>query len=130
MKTRLWAAGIGFFFLFSLMGLAAGKDPKAPKKTPELVQAGKKLFAQNCASCHGEKGDGKGPIGMALTPHPADFALPLKEWPNTKGDPQKVFEVISKGVPNSAMVGWPQFSGTERWGLVYFVMEFATRRNP
>jgi hypothetical protein len=60
-----------------------------------------------------------------LKPPPTDFQKPLKEWPNTKGDPQKVFEVISKGIPNSAMVAWTQYSEQQRWALVYRVMDFS-----
>jgi hypothetical protein len=71
------------------------------------------------------KGEGKGPHAAALTPHPVDFAQPLKDWPNTKGDPVRIFEVITKGISNSAMVGFPQFSENERWGLVYRVTEFS-----
>ncbi len=124
MKTRLWVSGAGCLFIFSLLAAAWGQDPKLPPKTSELVNTGKKIFEQNCLPCHGLKGDGKGPAGVALNPHPSDFALPLIKWPNTKGDPQKIFEVISKGIPNSAMVGWPQLSEKERWGLVYYVMGF------
>jgi hypothetical protein len=58
-------------------------------------------------------------------PHPSDFALPLKDWPSTKGNPEKIFAVITKGIPNSVMAGWPQLSDKERWGLVYRVMEFS-----
>ena len=102
-----------------------GKDPAPPQKTPQLVSEGRKLYEQNCVTCHGAKGDGKGPAAAALQPAPSDFADPLNQWPNTKGKPEKIFEVISKGIPNSAMVKWDQLSERERWGLAYFVMEFA-----
>ena len=118
---------ISIFILPFLLGTALAKDPNPPKKTPELLTQGKKLYEQNCAPCHGPKGEGKGPLANTLTPHPADFALPLKDWPNTKGDPEKIFEVISKGIPNSAMVGFAQFSEKERWGLVYRVTEFSAQ---
>ena len=117
----LWtvAAVVGLFFVLAFAG-----DPKAPKKTPELLSEGKKIFEEVCASCHGTKGDGKGPAGVALKPPPTDFQKPFKEWPNTKGHLEKVFEVISKGIPNSAMIAWPQYSDRERWGLTYVVMGF------
>ncbi|MGD0919840.1 MAG: cytochrome c [Thermodesulfobacteriota bacterium] len=118
---------ISIFILPFLLGTALAKDPNPPKKTPELLNQGKKLYEQNCAPCHGPKGEGKGPLANMLTPHPADFALSLKDWPNTKGDPEKVFEVISKGIPNSAMAGFAQFSEKERWGLVYRVTEFSAQ---
>jgi len=116
---------VGSLFLLASFGVALGADPKPPKKTPDLVSLGKKLYDQNCTPCHGAKGEGKGALANTLTPHPSDFALSLKEWPNTKGDIEKIFGVITKGIPNSAMVGWPQLSEKERWGLVYRVMEFS-----
>jgi mono/diheme cytochrome c family protein len=125
MKKWTWIAMVGSLFLLASSGVVFGEDPKPPKKTPELVNIGKKLYEQNCTPCHGPKGEGKGPLANTLTPHPSDFALPLKDWPNTKGDPQKIFDLITKGIPNSAMVGWPQLSEKERWGLVYRVMDFS-----
>ena len=115
--------------MFSI-GDALAKDSQPPKKTPELLNQGKKLYEQNCSPCHGTKGDGKGPASAALKPAPSDFAEPLNKWPNTKGKPEKIFEVISKGIPNSAMVKWDQFPERDRWGLVYFVMEFVKSSGP
>ena len=109
----------------SISGVAFGQA-KMPIKTAELITQGKKLYQQNCLPCHGNKGDGKGPVGAVLQPPPNDFTKPLKEWPTSKGDPQKIFEVISKGIPSTGMVGWTQLSEQERWALVYTVMEFAT----
>ena len=112
--------------LLFLLGSALAKDPTPPKKTPELLAKGKKLYEQNCSTCHGPKGDGKGQLGAALKPTPSDFAKPLKQWPNTKGDLQKLFNVISKGIPNSAMVKWDHLSVEERWSMVYYVAGFAS----
>jgi mono/diheme cytochrome c family protein len=120
----------GAIFLLFSAGEILGAAQKPPKKSPELLKEGKKLFEQNCAVCHGDKGDGKGPAGVALKPAPSDFAAPLSKWPNTKGNPEKIFEVISKGIPNSAMVKWDQFSEKERWGLVFYVTEFSPKAAP
>jgi mono/diheme cytochrome c family protein len=125
MKKCFWISIILLLIFFSSLGAVLGKDPTPPKKTPELLAQGKKLFGQNCSLCHGPKGDGKGPAGAALKPSPNDFTKPLKDWPTTKGDPNKIFEVISKGIPNSAMVKWDQLPEQERWALAYAVMEFS-----
>jgi high-affinity iron transporter len=114
----------GSLLLF-VLGAALARDPIPPKKTPELMNQGKKLYEQNCVTCHGSKGDGKGQLGAALKPPPSDFTQPLKQWPYSKGDLKKVFEVITKGIPNSSMVKWDQFSEQERWALVYIVEGFA-----
>ncbi len=124
MKKWAWIVMVGSLFLLATIALAA--NPAPPKKTPELLKEGKQIFEQVCASCHGSKGDGKGPAGAALKPPPTDFQKPLKGWPNTKGNPQEIFEVISKGIPNSAMVAWTQYSEQQRWALVYTAMDFST----
>ena len=49
---------------------------------------------------------------------------PPSTWPYSKGDLKKVFEAITKGIPNSSMVKWDQFSEQERWALVYTVEGF------
>lgn len=49
-------------FLLALLTSASAED-----------LPGKALFKQYCATCHGEKGDGAGPAGAALSPTPANF---------------------------------------------------------
>ncbi len=105
--------------------VAFAADLKPPKETPQLMNEGKKIFEQTCSPCHGSKGDGKGPAGAALKPSPTDFQKPFNKWPNTKGSPEKIFEVITKGIPNSAMVAWSQFSEQQRWALTYVVRSFS-----
>ena len=114
----------GSLLLF-VLDAAHARDPILPKKTPELLNQGKKLYEQNCVTCHGSKGDGKGQLGAALKPPPSDFTKPFKQWPYSKGDLKKVFEAITKGIPNTSMVKWDQFSEQERWALVYIVEGFA-----
>jgi mono/diheme cytochrome c family protein len=124
MKRWLWVVLIvSFFFLGSF--IAWSQVPKPPKKTPELLNQGKKLYQQNCAVCHGENGDGKGPAGVALKPPPRTFNIPLNQWTYSKGDLNKVFDVITKGVPNTAMVKWDHLPEQDRWALVYTVVGFA-----
>ena len=126
MKRLLLVSVIASLFLFCWLNMVFGQALKAPKKTPELLSQGKKLYETNCAPCHGAKGDGKGPAGVALKPPPRTFNLPLSQWTYSKGDPKKVFEVITKGIPNTAMVKWDHLSEQERWALVYVVTEFAS----
>jgi mono/diheme cytochrome c family protein len=124
MKRLLWVVLLSSFFLFSSLGLSLGQSAP-PKKTPELLTQGKKIYEQNCVTCHGPKGDGKGQLGAVLKPPPSDFTKPFNQWPNAKGDLKKVFEVITKGIPNTSMVKWDQLSEQERWALVYSVVGFA-----
>lgn len=52
--------------------VAAYPVPLAPSNIPD-VRLGAKVYAENCASCHGATGDGMGPVGKALTPLPVAF---------------------------------------------------------
>jgi len=125
MKRLLWIFIVGCLFSLFSFGPALGQAQKVPKKTPELLTQGKKLYDQNCVTCHGPKGDGKGQLGAALKPAPSDFTKPFHQWAFGKGDLKKVFDVITKGIPNSSMVKWDQLPEQERWALVYVVTGFA-----
>ncbi len=120
---------VGTLFLFFIHSTYA-KDLTPPKKTPDLINQGKRLYETNCSPCHGSKGDGKGPAGIALKPPPRTFNLPFNQWTYSKGDLKKIFELISKGIPNTAMVKWDHLSEQERWALVYYVVGFAVQEKP
>jgi len=122
-SSLIWI--VSTFSILSLLDAAIGETLVPPQKTSDLLARGKKVYEQNCSPCHGTKGDGKGPAGALLKPPPSVFTIPLKEWPITKGNLNKVFEVISKGIPNSAMIKWDQLSERERWALAYTVVGFA-----
>ena len=47
-----------------------------------------------CVACHGEKGDGNGPAGAALTPKPGNFTDPVN---NDHLTPEWVYKMIKNG---------------------------------
>ncbi len=130
MKGSLWIIIVGSLFLLSSFNTVLGQAQKVPKKSPELLAQGKKLFDQNCVTCHGPKGDGKGQLGASLKPAPSDFTRPFNQWAFGKGDLKKVFDVITMGIPNSSMVKWDHLPEQERWALVYYVEGFPTPKAP
>lgn len=96
-------------------------EPKAPKKTPELLKKGQEIFTINCVACHGDKGLGDGPAAVALNPKPRSFSK--DEFKN--GDkPAQVFKTISEGLPGTPMVAYAHLSEADRWALVYHVLSF------
>lgn len=44
----------------------------------ETIAAGRKVYAENCSSCHGPKGLGNGEAGRALSPSPALLAYMIR----------------------------------------------------
>jgi mono/diheme cytochrome c family protein len=76
--------------------------------------AGAILFAQNCAACHGDNGQGR--IGATLA----------QDWPGIRPD-LAVKGTISNGIDGSAMPAWSQANGgplsdAEINNLVAFIM--------
>ncbi|QEL15374.1 c-type cytochrome [Limnoglobus roseus] len=56
--------------------------PAAPKLsgdplglTPAKLAVGSRVYKEKCAQCHGSTGDGRGPTGLYVYPHPRDFRL-------------------------------------------------------
>jgi mono/diheme cytochrome c family protein len=80
----LAAAGVllGTTLLWSLTALGA-------------LAAGRSLYIDKCALCHGVGGDGNGPAGVALSPKPTDFTNP-QYW-QTASD-QKIKDATLNGV--------------------------------
>jgi len=64
-----------------LLLAAAGSAP-GPVAAAE---DGGKVYATNCAACHGDGGKGDGPAGLYLDPKPASFADPAF-WAARKDD--------------------------------------------
>lgn len=80
--------------------------------------AGRGIFTQNCAACHGLEGWGNGPNSITLEKKPANFSRPFyKQYSD-----QMWFYRISEGVPGTRM---PRFGETlteeQRWYLVAYL---------
>jgi len=89
----------------------------------DAADAGKQIFAEKCATCHGEQGKGDGPAGAALNPKPKDLAATSADsdgflyWRIAEGGLAEPFK--SDG---SAMPPWKDIlSKDEIWQLVTFI---------
>lgn len=145
MKKTVWVAVI-LLVLGSLVmaacgggGGGSGSNDNAPMvKTPppeyanaknpmegnaDAVTAGKDLYAQNCASCHGNEAKGDGPAGAALDPKPANLQALAK-----KADIQYIRWVVSEGGAaaglSSAMVAYKGILTDEQiWQVSNFIKQ-------
>jgi DMSO reductase family type II enzyme heme b subunit len=92
------------------------------------ANAGKAVYDQKCALCHGEKGDGKGPAAELLDPKPRDFVSGIYKIRTTAGkapSDQDLFKVISDGMPGTSMPPWSVLPDKDRWNLVAYLKTFA-----
>jgi mono/diheme cytochrome c family protein len=104
----------------ALLASNVGRAAPPPRRTPELLETGRVSFKLNCASCHGERGEGDGVSAEALDPKPRNFARePFKYG----AKPAQIFRTISKGIPGTAMLAFTELTEVERWALAYHVAE-------
>lgn len=89
----------------------------------DSITAGATLYAENCAVCHGETGEGDGPTAEGLEPPPADLHATHVQA-NTDG---ALFYIISHGRPDTAMPPWDNtLTEEERWHLVNYIRTFGS----
>jgi glucose/arabinose dehydrogenase len=91
---------------------AQTKNPVAGQAA--AIDAGKKLYAQNCASCHGASGEGTGNIPT------------LKSGPTQRAKDGEVFWFITKGSVENGMPAWSGLSEAKRWQIVSYVKAMKT----
>ena len=73
---------------------------------PNAVPAGRKLFVQHCAGCHGkDAGGGK-------------HAPPLDRMART-GD--EIFRILTNGVVRRGMPSWSKLPEPQRWQIVTYL---------
>jgi mono/diheme cytochrome c family protein len=65
-----------------------------PEIDPAVMKKARKIYAERCASCHGDKGNGDGPGAFAIKPKPRDYTDP--EWQKTVTD-EELGKAIVKG---------------------------------
>lgn len=104
--------------------------PAKPDVTPELIAHGKQVYDLNCASCHGEKGDGKGICSAFLIPSPRNFQTARYRLRSTASSElptdQDLFRAVSLGLSGTPMPPWRfMLDDRDRWAVVEYVKTFA-----
>lgn len=76
---------------------------------PQARLAGKKLFREHCAECHGHTAEGgkRGPS--------------LRAWEVQQAAPGAIFWILSNGVVRRGMPDWSKLPEPERWQIVTFL---------
>ena len=93
--------------------------------SPAARQRGRQLFLQDCALCHGERGDGQGARRSAFQTPPRD--LTNEAWQRSTSPP-RVFRAIRDGLPGTAMPAWRPLGDPAIGDLTAYVLSL--RRTP
>ena len=98
----------------------AAQKQNPVKPTPESLAKGKKMYAIDCAMCHGEKGDGKGDMEMK---NATNFTNPDVQKAHTDGE---WFQIIRKGKGEMPPEG-DRAKDNDIWNMVNYIREFAKK---
>ena len=104
--------------------LAAYPVPLAPDSPPDPAR-GATLFAENCASCHGAKGEGPSGAFARLDPPPIAFADQERA---RKRSVFGLYQVISQGLEDTAMQSFASLPDEDRWALAFHAGSLAWKQ--
>ena len=100
--------------------VAAAVDLKSfSESSPALVEQGKQLFQNACASCHGIEGNGDGAAGVALNPKPRNFHL-AEGWKNGR-KATEIYNTLQKGILTSGMPGFDYLAPSDKIAIIQFI---------
>jgi len=92
-----------------------------PRNPPDLQRAAG-LYAEQCASCHGVTGDGRGPQATGLDPAPINFRDRSRYSQRTLFG---LYSTITQGVTGTSMSSYHKLLADDRWSLAFYVGQFA-----
>jgi mono/diheme cytochrome c family protein len=97
--------------------------PDAEKKrtnpvpnVPEAIEAGKSLFASQCAMCHGAAGDGRGDLAVSMKWKIGSFATAAWQGRRTDGE---LHYIMSQG--HGDMPAEKRLADQNKWEIVRFI---------
>lgn len=119
-SAREKPAGYEAFLARHLRRLASEPDARNIKNpleaTPLAIAEARDHFADHCATCHGNRGDGKTQINAGLYPPAPD----MREAQTQELSDGELFYIIKNGVRFTGMPGWGG-SDEDNWKLVLFI---------
>jgi mono/diheme cytochrome c family protein len=108
------------------------------KLNTETLAAGSQLYRRHCLTCHGLAGDGRGPTGPWVNPHPRDYRLgafkfistdPEKIQDNTARKPRRadLLRTLTVGIDGTTMPSFALLGAEQLEQLISYVMHLSIR---
>jgi mono/diheme cytochrome c family protein len=130
-----------FVLLAALALLAACEGRPAPAFTSPLLlggrvvdaatlEAGRAGYRRACRPCHGDAGDGKGPLSVGQRPPPRDFTLGVFKFASVPSGAlprdEDLVRTVKEGLRGTTMLGW-HLSEPEIVRIVQFIKTLSPR---
>jgi len=101
------------------------------QNSSDMLRRGQRLYAVNCAVCHGQNGNGKGPAAHMLVTQPRDFQSGSFKFRSTPSGAlptdNDLMKIVTAGIRWTAMVGRPDLTESERLAVVQYLKTFSPR---
>src|SRR6266404_5555071 len=105
-------------------------DKSITRAQPE-VKLGERIYRDNCAACHGERGDGKGPQAEKLKTKPRDFTSGIYKFRSTPSGSlpldSDLMRTITRGIRGTSMLAQLHLSKQETSVVVQYLKSFSPR---
>ncbi len=98
------------------------KNPEP--RTPESIEAGKKLYQRHCDSCHGPTGKGDGTMALSGGT-PSDLTDDVWDYGSTDGE---IFVVIRDGVSADMLEYKDKLTEKQIWQVVNYLRSIGPKQ--
>ena len=88
------------------------------------VAAGRQIYGEHCAKCHGALGHGDGPGAGAMLPAPFDFTAPAFAGMREPPGPAVLYAIVTRGIAGTTMRAFPELGPWERLAVLEYVTHF------
>lgn len=124
-RLRPLLAGI----VLALTALAALAVPALHAQEQSQEHPGRAVYDRWCAECHGVEGRGDGPAATYMLPRPRDFTQARYQIRTTASGAlptdADMMRIMERGMPGTAMPGWPDLTSRERDDVVDYLKTFS-----
>src|ERR1700744_2004411 len=120
LKQFLLVFAVALFWIIPSVTYAAAAQEAATKAkiTPDSQAKAKKLYARDCALCHGETGDGKTDLAK-------DMQLTMTDWTDPKSlasvQDQDLFKTIREGKDKMPAEEAGRAKDDDVWNLIVYI---------
>jgi cytochrome c oxidase cbb3-type subunit I/II len=128
--AKLFLPALLLIFGIVILHGSGSKQARLARAETDL-EFGKRIYAENCAACHGAKGDGQGPEADRLKTKPRDFSTGHYKFRSTPSGSlpldADIFRTISRGVRTTSMLAQLHLSEHEIRAVIDYVKTLSPR---
>jgi mono/diheme cytochrome c family protein len=89
------------------------------RPSDSLIAIGRTVFQANCASCHGDNGQGDGAGGAAMNPKPRNFHT-AAGWTNG-AKVSEIYRTLEEGIVKNGMASYNYLPAKDRFALAHLI---------